>query len=357
MITGNKGEWSEIYALFKLLGDKELHPGDGEIKKIQKIVYPILKIIRSEANVNYEYSIQDNMVVISGNEEVERFPITCFKEKADYLLKAIKANSKTFPVPEIEQFMQRIKCLSLKANSSAKSDITIVVHDQRTGLKPSLGFSIKSQLGNLSTLLNAGQTTNFIYRVTGVEFTPNEIDSINNISTRSKVKDRIFKIREKGGTFEFVKTQRSIFNNNLVVIDSLLPQILAYIVFNFYTTNYSNTDVLVGLAEQENPMKFDVSNNHLFYSYKIKRFLTDIALGMMPSKIWVGEHDATGGYLIVKSNGEILCYHIYDGNEFENYLFYNTKLDTASTSRHSFGQLYEENRELYFKLNLQIRFK
>ncbi len=24
MITGNKGEWSEIYALFKLIGDKQL---------------------------------------------------------------------------------------------------------------------------------------------------------------------------------------------------------------------------------------------------------------------------------------------------------------------------------------------
>ena len=32
MITGNKGEWSEIYALFKLLGDKMLYPGDSEIR-------------------------------------------------------------------------------------------------------------------------------------------------------------------------------------------------------------------------------------------------------------------------------------------------------------------------------------
>ena len=35
MITGNKGEWSEIYALFKLLGDKELHPGNSEIKNLK----------------------------------------------------------------------------------------------------------------------------------------------------------------------------------------------------------------------------------------------------------------------------------------------------------------------------------
>jgi hypothetical protein len=76
----------------------------------------------------------------------------------------------------------------------------------------------------------------------------------------------------------------------------------------------------------------------------------------MPSKVWTGQYDATGGYLIIKENGDVLCYHIYNRNEFEDYLFNNTKLDTASSSRHDFGTIYEENGELYFKLNLQIRF-
>lgn len=78
---------------------------------------------------------------------------------------------------------------------------------------------------------------------------------------------------------------------------------------------------------------------------------------MMPSKVWTGELDATGGYLVVKENGELLCYHIYNRNEFEDYLFANTKLETASSTRHEFGKVYEENEQLYFKLNLQIRFK
>ncbi|MFZ3272683.1 MAG: HpaII family restriction endonuclease, partial [Lutibacter sp.] len=69
-----------------------------------------------------------------------------------------------------------------------------------------------------------------------------------------------------------------------------------------------------------------------------------------------GIYDATGGYLIVKENGEVLCYHIYNRNEFEDYLLNNTKLDTASSSRHGFGEIYKNNGELYFNLNLQIRF-
>lgn len=77
---------------------------------------------------------------------------------------------------------------------------------------------------------------------------------------------------------------------------------------------------------------------------------------MMPSKVWTGQYDATGGYLVVKQNGDVLCYHIYNRNEFEDYLLNNTKLDTASSSRHGFGEIYKENNKLYFKLNLQIRF-
>lgn len=363
MITGNKGEWSEIYALFKLLGDKELHPGNSEIKKLESVVYPILKILRTEVSGHFEYSIEDDIVVISGSEEVFRIPILEFQERAKYLLTEIKRNSGSFSVPEIEEFMRSVNCLSLKANSSTKTDITIVVHDQRTGLHPSLGFSVKSQLGSPSTLLNAGETTNFIFKIESNSFSEEDIQFVNSLFVKKgkklsrDIKGRVKAIFERKAKLLFINTQRQIFNNNLILIDSLLPQILASVLLQFATSSSSSVEDLVKITEEKNPLKFDTSNKHLFYSYKIKRFLTEIALGMMPSKVWSGEYDATGGYLIVKADGEILCYHIYNRNEFENYLLANTKLDTASSSKHKFGEVYEENGELYFRLNLQIRFK
>ncbi|MBO3116798.1 HpaII family restriction endonuclease [Winogradskyella sp. DF17] len=357
MITGNKGEWSEIYALFKLLGDKQLFLGNKDIEKLEGLVYPIIKILRSENNGDFEYSIKDELILISGEQEILKIPIEEFKTKAIFLLDAIKENrERTFSIPEIEEFMQSINCMSLKASSSAKTDITIVVHDQRTNQQPTLGFSIKSQLGSPSTLLNAGKTTNFIFKINGVDLTAKQIEDINSISTRSKIIDRIAQIQSKGGSFEFLKTERQIFSNNLVLIDSLLPQILSQIVFDFYSNKFSQLTDLVKKISEKNPLDFDIENEHEFYEYKIKRFLTDVALGMMPSKVWSGKYDATGGYLIVKENGDVLCYHVYNRNEFEDYLFTNTKLDTASSSRHDFGKIYIENGSLYFKLNLQIRF-
>lgn len=355
MIKGNKGEWSEIYTLFKLLGDKQLFLGNKEIEKLESIVYPILRVLRTENSNNFEYSIQDEIILISGGEKVLKIQITEFKEKAKFLLKKIKENKKgTFSVPEIEEFMQSINCFSLKASSTVKTDITIVVHDQRTNQQPTLGFSIKSQLGSPSTLLNAGKTTNFIFKI--LNLNEIEIDKINSIDSRSKIMDRINSILESKGQFQFVKTEKQIFSNNLILIDSRLPEILSQIVYEFYSSDKSKMVELVTKTTIKNPLGFDTSNEHQFYEYKIKRFLTDIALGMMPSKVWTGQYDATGGYLIVKESGDILCYHIYNKNEFEDYLFNNTRLETASSSRHNFGTIYEENGELYFKLNLQIRF-
>ena len=357
MIKGNKGEWSEIYALFKLLGDKELHPGDISINRIENLVYPILQILRTEEAGNFSYSIEGDIVVISQAPERLRIPVATFKQQAEYLLSQIQTQRSTFEVPETEAFMQSVFCKELKADSGSKTDITIIIHDPRTGFKPPLGFSIKSQLGSPSTLLNAGETTNFIYKITGINLSDEEISSINDISGSRKIRDRITQIIAQGGHLKFIKTQKQVFGNNLVMIDSRMPELLASVLLNFFTRAASSLEELITLTENENPLNFDTGNSHSFYHYKMKRFLTDIALGMMPSVVWTGQNDANGGYLIVKENGDILCYHIYDKNEFENYLLANTKLETASSTKHKFGLIYKESGDLYIKLNLQIRFK
>jgi hypothetical protein len=205
--------------------------------------------------------------------------------------------------------------------------------------------------------LNAGKTTNFIYKINNLNLTQTQISEINEIDTRSKIKDRIEKVAKFGGNLQFDKTESSVFGNNLVLIDSALPKIVAESLLLFFSSNYSTISELTSQISEKNPLDYNLETNHPFYFYKIKRFLTDIALGMMPSKVWTGELDATGGYLVVKENGEVLCYHIYNRNEFEDYLFTNTKLETASSTRHEFGKIFEENGQYYFKLNLQIRFK
>lgn len=357
MLKGNKGEWSEIYTLLKLLSDKEIYVGDENLNKIPDLLYPIIKILRDESNGNFEYCINDNLIIISGNNESLNISIAEFKNKSEFLLNKIKkGHSSSFSIPEIEEFLSRIKCSTLKAKSSSKTDIRIVIHDLKTNFNPELGFSIKSQLGGASTLLNAGKTTNFVYKIENCTLTNEFIENINSINTRSKIRDRLNILIDNNCEIQFSQTEKEIFGNNLILIDSLLPNILAEIVNYYYSTNLSKINELVEIIETNNPLNYNTGNNHKYYKYKVKKFLTEVALGMMPAKVWNGLYDATGGYLVVKDNGEILSYHIYNKNKFEDYLYYNTRLETASSSRHNFGKIYKKDNNFLIKLNLQIRF-
>jgi hypothetical protein len=357
MLKGNKGEWSEIYTLLKLLGDGELYLGDGNINRVEEIFYPIIKIIREESGGNFEYELDGEIVLISGNEKAPlKIDVAVFSEQAGKLLAAIKKENGAFVLPEIQSFLDSIYCNSLKAKSISKTDIRIVVYDQHVSSNVDLGFSIKSKLGSESTLLNAGNGTNFIFKVCHDIEGQNNLIDINLIETKSKVVDRVNQIYALGGYLEFVRIEEPIFENNLILIDSRLPDIIAELLIFGYKYNNKN---LVEVCEKiaiSNPLGYDNRYSHSFYAYKMKRFLTDVALGMTPSKVWDGKYQANGGYLVVKETGDVLCYHIYNKNEFENYLFNNTRLETPSTSRYNFGKIYQENGNFYFKLNLQIRF-
>ena len=356
MITGNKGEWSELYALFKLLGDKKLCSGNEDLVKIEDLVYPILKIIKTENSNNFEYEFNDDSNVIISIDENQKvtIPIVDFETKAGELLSKIKESSgSAFSIPEIEEFMARFNSHSLKAKSSVKTDINIMIHDIKTDQTPILGSSIKSQLGSPSPLFNAGKTTNIIYEIKNLSSTDEDLEQINSCETFS---DKIKLINEMGGNLVYAKMENNTFKNNLILIDSNLDQIIAEVLRIRYSSSENRLKQLVMKLNQNNPLSYDIIGNHEFYSYKVKRFLTDIALGMVPSKVWDGKYDSTGGYLIVKEDGDVLCYHIYNKNDFENYLLNNTKLDTPSTSRYDFGYVYKEGGHHFIKLNLQIRF-
>ena len=195
----------------------------------------------------------------------------------------------------------------------------------------------------------------FIYEITGTSVL--NPSAINAIDTAPKIANRLKEVRALGFQIKFVDIAAKSLKLNLQLIDSDLPKILAeMLLIKYSNSGVATTDNTLRVLEKANPLNYDLSLGHPFYAYKIKNFLTDVALGMTPSAIWKGTYDATGGIIIVKDNGELVCYHIYNRNEFQEYLLKNTRIEQASTSRYDFGNVYEENGKFFLKLNLQIRF-
>ena len=359
MIKGNKGEWSEIYALFRILGEGKIHAGDANLKRL-RLFYPIIKIIRDESKLKHcEYcpdTVRNIVVIDENGNEFAKIPMDVFIKESSYLLDKIKtANKSSFPVPNTESFMGTVGCSKLKAPSKDKADIHIVIHDLRTNMTPLLGFSIKSQLGSPSTLLNPGLPTNITYEVVGGKMPESDIQEINNVKDHLP---RMQKFLDKGYSLKYADIEHKTFKNNLLFLDMCMPSFIGDCLLNAcLPQNDTSIREVVKAVAKENPFSFEGKDTLSFYEHKMKVLLIDSALGMTAAKEWKGRYDANGGYLVVKKDGDIVCYHFYNRNDVEDYLFNNTRIDRPSRKRYDFGYLYKgDDGKVYMKLNLQIRF-
>lgn len=357
MAKGNKGEWSEFYTFLKLLSEKQLNGADENLQKIQDIFYPILKIIREEATgkMNYEFADENKVRVIEAGTEVALVDSEDLKSKIAEIFRAIRSNTDTtFEIPEADELMTRFHSKKLSAGNSHKEDITLQIHDQITGAMPEVGFSIKSMLGAASTLLNPSAATSFIYKVSGLD--EGKIEEINAIDSRSKVRDRLAAIIANGGSFSYAGITSDTFTKNLRRVDTVLPEIIAQLLLAFYSGKGSGLPELISnLGDDEtNILTFELDRSD--YEFKIKGLLHNVALGMVPDTAWDGLLRAHGGYIIVREDGEVVCYHVYNADAFRAYLYKNTRFDTPSTTRYGFGKVYKKGNDLFIKLTLQIRF-
>lgn len=356
MIKGNKGEWSELYVLLRLLAYGKIYAADDQVKKIENVYFPILKIMREEVKgkkLEYRIGTNEDIEIYNNDIKIKSVSRERLKKEADYLYNEIvNMKSRSFEIEHTEKFANAIECYRLAAPSSDKTDITMQIHDIHTGFEPICGFSIKSELGSAPTLLNASGATNFAFEVE--EISDEQMEQINALNNpKSKIMDRMEQIFSLG-TVKYSKPLNEKFANNLMLIDSRMEEIIAQVLICYYRDNISDCRDIINKLEEENPLRFPKKG---FYEFKFKKFLCSVALGMMPSKEWDGHDEANGGYIIVSSDGDVLAYHIYNRDYFEKYLLDNTKLERGSTSRHSFASLYKEDGKIYMNLNLQVRFK
>ena len=340
-----------------MLGEGKVHAGDANLNKLN-LYYPILNIIREESK-RYEYKPnQDTHIVVIDEEghEFARISMDKFMSESVSLLNAIKeTNQRAFAVPSAECFMGKIGCSKLKAPSRDKADIHIVIHDLRTNMTPMLGFSIKSQLGSASTLLNATEATNIRYQIVGKKMSDAELLEINNIEDHLP---RMKALLDRGYKLQYSDIEHKTFKNNLLFLDTCMPEVIAKcLICDSMPNSTSRIKDSVEVVAEQNPFGFTGSDVVAFYEHKMKVLLLDAALGMTPAKEWKGRYDANGGYLVVRRDGEIVCYHFYNRNDVEDYLYNNTRFERGSRSRHHFGSLYRgDDGKVYIKLNLQIRF-
>ena len=384
-LKGNIGEWSEIYVFLRLLASGRMDVADDTLTAIPNEFYKILAILRKEANSDNQYLRADDRIIIKikndSTGEIDEFTMSVeqFAKNADMLLDGLQHQKGVVSYPHTQSFMQELKISSIK-DIGHKRDITISIEDFHNGMAHTLGFSIKSFIGKQSTLFNAGAGTNFIYKVEfpeGVNVDCDKFNAATYYGSKNKISARIAKIIELGGSISFNSIQSECLAQNLRIIDGELPIILAHALLLRYSKSITSWVDIIKELNIQNPLDYRIEENYSVYEIKIARFLQEVAMGMTPETPWRGFYDADGGQIVVKKDGDIVCYHIYELNRFRQYLLNATRLEQPATGEDEnnpghirlnpktgrpgkpflFGWLYPENGNYFLKINLQVRFK
>lgn len=355
--TKNKGEWTELLVFVKLLLEQKLNLSDENLNK-KDYIFNISKITTS--NLGIDFAIIDNNTIqaidnLTGKKKNIDISTFLNEKTLNNITKIIGEGKATFNIPEFEIIQQKLGFNVVKGgNSSQKSDIVLDIKSHEIE-KEKEGFGIKSYLGSKPTLLNASGNTNFIFEVKGIS--QDQIDSINEIDTKTKLKDRLLLIEKLGGILIYKGAEKETMEKNLKLSDSLMPEIIGHLLVSFYKKRISKISKIVDVIHEEGNLNKEISyGDKLALEVKIKRLLVDILLGFFAGSVWDGEYLANGT-IVMKKTGDCVGFHIIDIKSLKNYLYNNISLDTPSTTRHRFGKIYiEKNGKLYFKLNLQLRF-
>lgn len=103
------------------------------------------------------------------------------------------------------------------------------------------------------------------------------------------------------------------------MLDTSLPEFIAQMLIDFFLGIANKVPDLVEFLGKNEHFNKEYRLPTSSYAHKVKEFLHSTALGMVPSKVWDGF----------------------------------TKFESASTSRHEYGNIYTHNGEMLFNLNLQ----
>lgn len=348
MTSANRGEWSELYALGYLLLNGGGFAAD-EFAKIDKgIFYKVLQVVDNPTGTSETiYSLQGSEIEISqkgigvmriSKDQLEPSLQTFFEDLV------AQSGSRAFGLPSGEALLKLLLKSKLSASASLSNDLHLVLEDIETRIPtPRRGFSIKSEIGSPATIFNASQRTNLTYRVVGKE-NPEPFKDISGVKTNLKT------LRDQGFSLEFIEFDNETLHKSLLNIDSNLPSFLAELMLAYYqstTTNLKNIcDSIWPKTVPDSELKVG----------KIKKFLSAASMGLRAGELWSGYPQDFGGLLLVKENGDVLFYYLYNLQKFEEYLFTHLRFETPSATKHKFGQVYFQGDEARIKLNLQIRY-
>jgi len=343
MLKMNKGEWSESYCILKTIADACLHLCDADLS----LLGTTLPLVGGRLSADIHFDIDEDEVHFHVKDSVVSISRVEIEALSTTILQVIKSppEKTTFSIQPMNTFIQRLNHVSIKSKSTSKADCYLTVHDEHTHTSEHLSYTIKSFLGGSPTLINASRATNFTFTLSQNRELPKTL----------KAKKLLLYLNSENITLIFKSMDSDIYRNNIMRIDTQMPIILAELLSIYYGSKKKSMLHLTEILTKQNPLALEDTS---IYQAKVEDFLFASALGLIPNTVWSGLPSVDGGCLIVRANGDVLTFYIFRLlflPMFKTFLLNTCYLDTPSTTRHGFGNVYNEDGKSQLKLNLQVR--
>ncbi|MBQ3431960.1 MAG: HpaII family restriction endonuclease [Clostridia bacterium] len=389
-LSGNKGEWSEIYIFLKLMCDGKVHAADMNMNRLADVFLNIIKIIREEyQNQKYEYITGPTIkIFLNAAESGPELSVERYKNAKDVLWETISRSTRGNGITcePIDEFLNEIHITKLKAPAVQQSeffggtqDITMQVQDYRNGIASIIGFSCKSDFTAKSTLFNASKdNTNFVYRIEG-NINDALMNEFNNAySYRNKrnketgvmephavvaIRDRIVLLKNAGCDIVYDDMAKTSAKRNLILSGgNEMPLVVANMLKAYYFEGEglaanSSIEYALNYVIQNNSANYEFTDIDSMYRRKVGTLLYDMFTGMRLSNPWDGRSSVNGGYIVAKDDGDVVAYHSCMADEFKDFLIHQLGFESPSATRHQYMSVYKDGDNYYLKLNLQVRFK
>ena len=377
----NIGEWSEMYIFFKLMSDRKVYVADKDMNRLKDVFLNIISIIREEnKGKEYRYFTGDVVKITLNGEEVATVDSFRFTDNAKKVWDMIiSKKDTTFSNQEVIDFLSSIFIQNISSPAQKKSeffggtaDIVLNTMDYRSGVNQIMGFSCKSDIDAAATLFNAsGDNTNYEYEIVG-DFDDEKMNAFNGMFhevtkkgvTKYEVAtgDRMRYLKECGVDLRFVNPVKDVARQNLVRCGGMeMPKILGgmlkYYYFECGAASVGVEDAIKYLADTDY-VGYGFDDLYDTYRVKIANLLYAMFTGLRFSKPWSGRSDVSGGYIVVKRDGDVVAFHSCIADEFKDFLIDKLKFEGPSCSRHKYMEIYKkDDGKYYLKLALQFRFK
>ena len=377
----NIGEWSEMYIFFKLMSDRKVYVADKDMNRLKDVFLNIISIIREEnKGKEYRYFTGDVVKITLNGEEVATIDSSRFTDNVKKVWDMIiSKKDTTFSDQEVIDFLSSIFIQNISSPAQKKSeffggtaDIVLDTMDYRSGVNQIMGFSCKSDIDAAATLFNAsGDNTNFEYEIVG-DFDDEKMNAFNGMFhevtkkgvTKYEVAtgDRMRYLKECGVDLRFVNPVKDVARQNLVRCGGMeMPKILGgmlkYYYFECGAASVGVEDAIKYLADTDY-VGYGFDDLYDTYRVKIATLLYAMFTGLRFSKPWSGRSDVSGGYIVVKRDGDVVAFHSCIADEFKDFLIDKLKFEGPSCTRHKYMEIYKkDDGKYYLKLALQFRFK